>query len=213
MVSYGNLSSLSLSLFSLLLTTTFLYGNKNFLEFLLSQPVKRSILLFSISISISLSLCFSYLLGSLLPFYYLAGFSQSFLKCVLLNLSLVPLFVSLGIFSFLFIEDSIKGLGFSLFLWLFFCIFYDALLLYLVIALSEYPAEMLLISLTLINPVDFLRLTLLMEVGLYELMGFLGRWIKSSYIKEFWFLPFILSLFYTFIISFLNLKIFKRKNF
>ncbi|GBC87901.1 hypothetical protein HRbin13_00013 [bacterium HR13] len=211
-VSYGNLSSLSLSLFSLLLSTTYLYSNRNFFEFLLSQPVKRSTLMLSVNVSLSLSLSISYLLGSLLPFYYLVGYNQSFFRCVLLNLFLVPLFVSLGILSSLLVEDRIRGFGFSLFLWLFFCVFYDAILLYLVIALSDYPVEKMLLTLTLLNPIDLLRLTLLMEVGLYELMGFVGRWL-ANYLKDLWFLPALLSALYTLLVFLLNLSVFKRRDF
>lgn len=211
-VSYGSISSLSLSLFSLLLSTTYIYRNRNFFEFILSQPVKRSILLTSIISSLSLSIYFGYFLGSLLPFYYLAGFSFSFFKCVLLNSFLIPLFVNLGVLPALLVEDKIKGLGFSLFIWIFFCILYDALLLYITVALSEYPVEKVLISLTLLNPVDSVRLTLLMDVGLYELMGFVGKWL-AKYLKDLWFFPIPLSLFYTLFLFFLNERIFKRRDF
>ena len=211
-VSYSNLSSLSLSLFSLLLSTTYLYSKRNFLEFVLAQPVKRSVFLLSIVLSLSLSLSFSYILGSLIPFYYFVGYSAGFLKGVFLNLFLVPLFVSLGVLSFLLIEDKVKGLGFSLFLWLFFCTIYDALLLYAMVVLSEYPLERLFLALTLLNPLDLLRLTVLMDVGLYELMGFVGKWL-AEYLKDLWFLSAFLSLFYTTLILFINLRIFKRRDF
>ncbi|SNZ16670.1 NosY protein [Hydrogenobacter hydrogenophilus] len=211
-VSYGNISYLSLSLFSLLLSTAYLYNNRNFLEFLLSQPVRRSTLFMSISVSLSLSLGLSYLLGSIVPFYYLMGYNLSFFKCVLLNLSIVPLFVNLGLFSALFVEDRIRGLGFSIFLWLFLCLFYDALLLYMVVLLSDYPVYKLFIGLTIMNPLDLLRLTLLMDAGLYELMGFVGKWL-ARYLKDFYFLPILLSIFYTLLLFIVNLFIFKRRDF
>lgn len=211
-ISYSNLSSLTLSLFSVLLSTAYIYNNKNFLEFILSQPVKRSTFLISATLSLSLSLGISYLLGSLLSFYYLVGHSTSFLKSVMLNLSLVPSFVCLGVFSFLVVEDRVKGLGFSLFLWLFFCFLYDAIVLYSIVALSEYPVEKLIFALTFLNPLDLLRLIVLMDVGVYELMGFVGKRL-AEYLKNLWFLPVLLSLFYTILLLLANLNIFKRRDF
>jgi len=211
-VSYTNLSLLTLPLFSLLLSINYLYTNRNFIEFVLTQPVKRSFLFASLIISLSFSIFISYAVGSGFVFYYLEGFYPPFAKTLSLTTSLIPLFVSLGILSGLLVEDRLKGIGLVLLLWLFFSAMYDGIVLYIILAFSNYPIEKLVLFLTLSNPVDFIRLSSLMEAGLYEVMGFVGTWAKK-YLKDLWFLPIPLSFLYTAVIFMLGLIAFKRKDF
>ena len=65
-ISHNNLALITLPLFSLLLSTTYFYNNKNFISFVLTQPIKRLWLFLSIFISLSLSLIVGFLLGSFL---------------------------------------------------------------------------------------------------------------------------------------------------
>lgn len=99
-----------------------------------------------------------------------------------------------------------------LLLWLFFSAMYDGIVLYIILAFSNYPIEKLVLFLTLSNPVDFIRLSSLTEAGLYEAMGFVGTWAKK-YLKDLWFLPIPLSFLYTAVIFMLGLIAFKRKDF
>lgn len=73
-VSHTNLSLLTLPLFSLLLSINYLYTNRNFIEFVLTQPVKRSFLFASLIISLSFSIFISYAVGSSFVFTILRAF-------------------------------------------------------------------------------------------------------------------------------------------
>ncbi len=211
-ISHNNISLITLTLFSVLLSANYLYNNRNFIEFVLTQPIGRSSMFSSLVISLSISIATGYSLGSLLPFYYHFGMETLYIKILILNIFLIPLFVLLGLLSALFMEDKLKGLGLSLFLWLFSTALYDGIILYLILIFSDYPIEKPILFLTLANPIDLIRLVALMETGLYEVMGFVGRWL-AKYLKELWFIPSLLSLFYTFILMLIGLYTFRKKDF
>lgn len=105
-----------------------------------------------------------------------------------------------------------KGFGFLPVPLAVFCFLYDAIVLYSIVALSEYPVEKLIFALTFLNPLDLLRLIVLMDVGVYELLGFVGKRL-AEYLKNLWFLPVLLSLLYTILLLLINLNIFKRRDF
>lgn len=104
-ISHNNISLITLPLFSLLLSAVYFYNNKNFIEFILTQPVKRTYLFMSIFINLSLSLSIGYLFGSYLPFYYFLSFDPVYTKSLFLTVLFVPLFVSIGLFWL-----SLKGI-------------------------------------------------------------------------------------------------------
>lgn len=212
LISYNNISLITLPLFSLLLSAIYFYNNKNFIEFVLTQPVSRLSLFLSIFISISLSLSVSYSLGSFLPFYHFFGLDFTYIKATVLTTLLVPLFVSLGILLALLERDRLKGVGLALFIWLLFSALYDSALLYFIIAFSDYPINGLVILLTLANPIDLIRLNLLMDTGLHEIMGFVGKWL-IKYFNHLFSLSILVPSFYTLIFLTLGAVVFKRKDF
>ncbi len=211
-ISHNNLSLITLPLFSLLLSAVYFYNNKNFIEFILTQPVRRISLFVSIFISLSLSLSISYLFGSYLPFYYLQSFDLLYAKSLFLTVLLVPLFVSLGLLLALLQRDRLKGIGLIILVWLFFSALYDSLLLYFIIAFSDYPLENLFILLTLSNPIDLVRLNVLMDTGLHEIIGFVGR-LLAKYLSYLFILSLLVSLIYSTLFFTLGIMIFKKRDF
>jgi Cu-processing system permease protein len=153
----------------------------------------------------------AYFISSFLVFYYFFGVNFSFIKFSILILSLIPLFVSIGMFCAFLVEDRLRGIGLSLLLWFAFCILYDTFLLYMAVAFSDYPIEKPLLLLTLLNPIDLLRLSFLVDAGLYEFIGSIGRPLLV-YLKKWWFLPSLCSLFYTLIFYALGFRVFKGKD-
>lgn len=211
-ISHNNLALITLPLFSLLLSTTYFYNNKNFISFVLTQPIKRLWLFLSIFISLSLSLIIGFLLGSFLPFYYLLGIDYTYIRVLLLNAFVIPIFTSLGILLALIEEDRLKGVGLALLVWLIFSALYDGLLLYIIILFSDYPIEKFVIFLTLLNPIDLIRLTTLMDTGLHEIIGFVGKWLLKYSDKLFMFSA-LLSSFYSLLFLSLGSLVFRKKDF
>ncbi|MEO0202504.1 MAG: NosY protein [candidate division WOR-3 bacterium] len=211
-LSHANVSLITLSLFSILFSSTYIYNNTKFIEFIITQPVKRKTIFISIFLSITLSLTISFSIGSFLPFFYFYSFNFNYLKILFLNCFIIPLFVSLGMFLAIIERDKLKGIGFAILIWLFTCALYDSILLYITIAFSSYPIEKIIIFLTLINPLDSFRLITLMDTGLYEIMGFVGKWLLK-YFSNFWIISIILSLIYTAFFTLLSIFIFERKDF
>lgn len=108
----------------------------------------------SVFLSVCATLMLPYLLVSIALYYYFYGFEHMYVFPVLLSSSLIPLFVSVGMFVSLTVEDRFTGLLVALLVWLFLAGLYDAFILYLAILLSEYPVESVVILLTMLNPID-----------------------------------------------------------
>jgi Cu-processing system permease protein len=92
-----------------------------------------------------------------------------------LGLILTLLFTGIGFWLGLaFFEDRIKGLGFALVGWLFLAVLYDGLVLLTIFVLGDYPIEKPMLALTMLNPIDLARITVLLEFDISALMGYTG---------------------------------------
>jgi Cu-processing system permease protein len=87
-------------------------------------------------------------------------------------LSLV--FTALAFLVSLVVVDRARGLGAAIMLWLGVTVLYDAALILVTTALADYPIEIPLLGLTLLNPVDLARVLLLLRFDIAALMGYTG---------------------------------------
>ncbi len=212
LVGFTVLSVLFLPLFILMVSVSYLYGNRSFVELLLTLPVGRSSLFLSTFLSISVTGFLSYIAGSLIPFLYLLGLDMHVLNTVLLSSCILFPFTALGILIPSLVEDRLKGTALALLFWLFTSILYDALLLYLIVLLNAYPVEILLMFLTLINPLDAVRIVVLLDMGLKEFAGPTGEML-SKYSGAYRLVPVLSSALYTLLCLVFGVKSFGRRDF
>ncbi len=213
LVGFVVLSILLLPLFVLIVSVLYFYGNRSFIELILTLPVSRSTIYISTFLSLSLSCFLSYITGVFLPIFYMVGFEFATIKVVLFTSSVIFPFAGLGVLIPVSLDDRLKGTAVSLFVWLFFAVLYDAILLYLLAILSVYPIEHLFIFLTLINPLDTIRVVLLLNLGLNEFLGFAGEFFSNFSSFSSWLLPILSCCFYTLLFLILGINIFSRKDF
>jgi Cu-processing system permease protein len=177
-LSLMNLVLIFVPLVSVVFGSMYLYGAREFIELLLAQPVGREALFAGLYGGLALPLAGAFAFGVGLPFLWhgggdqgLAGPLAMLIACgVLLTLA----FTAVAFLVSLLFEDRAKGLGAAILLWLASAALYDAFLVFVTTAFSDYPLETPLIGLTLLNPVDLARVMLLLQFDTAALMGYTG---------------------------------------
>ncbi|MGK9369106.1 ABC transporter permease [Melioribacter sp. Ez-97] len=177
-LSVGNIFLFIVPFISIVYGAIYMYTSREYIIFMLSQPIKRHTLFLGLYLGVALAQVVSLTAGVALPlvFYY------SSLKEAMDNLQVM---ISLGIFNILiftslaflistFIENRLLGLGVSIFLWLAFAILFDGVLMTLLFVFRDYPMEKPSAFLSLLNPIDIGRLTLMMQLDVSALMGYTG---------------------------------------
>jgi Cu-processing system permease protein len=161
LVSLLNVVLVLVPLVSVVFGTMYLYAARDFIELLLAQPVRRLELYAGLYAGLALPLALAFVLGVGLPFVT-AG--------VLLTLA----FTAIAFLVSLVFEDRTRGFGVALLLWLAATALYDAGLVFVAVTWSDYPLELPLLGLTLLNPVDLGRVLLLLQFDNAALMGYTG---------------------------------------
>jgi Cu-processing system permease protein len=165
-------------LVSVVFGTMYLYGSRDFIGLLLAQPVGRGPLFAGLYGGLAIPLAAGFLLGVGLPFIW-DGAGQGALAgplAVLLGAgTLVTLvFTAVAVLVSLRVGDRARGLGLAILLWVAATALYDALIVIVATAFSDYPLELPLIGLTILNPVDLARVLLLLRLDTAALMGYTG---------------------------------------
>lgn len=168
-----NIVLIVLPLFSIIFSTTHYYNSYEFTELLLAQPVKRKTLYTSQYLGVSISLAAAFLIGVGIPVLLFAQ-NAAGLLLICGGLTLTFVFVSMAFLASVYARDKAKGIGVALLLWFYFVFIYDALVLMIMFALSDYPIEKFILSLAFLNPVDLIRIILLMQLDVAAIMGFTG---------------------------------------
>lgn len=170
---------------SALLSSIYFYNSRNFIELLISQPIKRSSIFLGQYLGISLSISLSVLLGLIIPFMiygiYNGNEIWNFVNVVINAIILTFIFSSISYNISLLINDRIKGFGMVILTLLIFTVVYDAVVLILLLVFKDYPLEKLSIILTLLNPIDLSRVNTLLKLDVSVLMGYTGAVFKKHF--------------------------------
>src|SRR5690606_19654258 len=76
--------------------------------------------------------------------------------------------------------DRMKGIGLTFVAWLYFAIFHDALVFFLISTFHEYPIETPSMILMALNPIDLARVSMLLTLDLSAMMGYTGRILQRT---------------------------------
>lgn len=178
MLSLLNIVLLIVPLISIIFATIHFYNSYEFMELMLSQPIRRSWILFSEYFGIAFSLALAFSLGMGIPLL-LFGQGAIAVYLVIAGVILTFVFVALALLSAVMSKDKARGIGVSLLLWFFFSVIYDGLMLILLFAFSEYPVEKYMLIFTSLNPVDLVRVSALLQMDTAALMGYTGAVFKN----------------------------------
>lgn len=177
-VSVLNVVLILVPLVSILFCSIHFYNSREFIQMLLSQPVKRSTIFFAEYAGLVISLSFSFLAGVILPLSFY-GISVILIYLALTGVFLSMIFGAISILITISTDEKVKGIGVSLFLWLFFSVLYDGFVLLIYFAFNDYPLDKFMILLTSLNPVDLSRVLILLKLDISALMGYTGANIQN----------------------------------
>jgi Cu-processing system permease protein len=175
-----NVILLVVPLVAVIFSTIYLYNSAEFIELLLSQPVKRSKIWSGLFSGICLSLCISFIIGAGIPIMlYLPALQGSMM--LLSGIFISAVFVSIAFLSPVISRDKAKGIGMSVLLWLFFGLLFDGLILFLLFQFADYPIEKPMAIVTALNPIDLARIIILLHLDVSAMMGYTGAIYKDLF--------------------------------
>jgi len=175
-----NVVLLTVPLVSIIFSTIYLYNSSEFIELLLSQPIKRSKIWWSLFLGLLVSLVLSFLIGAGIPILLFAPFDIAFMM-VLVGVFVSIVFISLAFLSSIITRDKAKGIGMAIMLWLFFALLFDGLVLFLLFQFADYPIEEIMVGITAFNPIDLGRILILLHLDVSAMMGYTGAIFKDFF--------------------------------
>lgn len=173
LLGVGNIVLLVVPLVCIIFTTTNLYNSTDFLRLLLIQPLSRATIFTSYYIAVACSLLYAFIIGVGIPIILYSGGEYVFVV-LSAGVILTLIFTSLAFLISFYLSDKVKGIGLSLFIWLYFIVIYDGIMLLIIQAMSDYPVEQYSIALALLNPVDMSRILIMFSFDISALMGLTG---------------------------------------
>ncbi len=174
-----NLALYLIPVVSLSMATLSLTGEKGAGEVLFAQPVTRSDILLGKILGLFLSIAAATFFGFGLAGVVIAsrvgpaGLTR-YLAFVGLALVLALVFLSLGCMVAVLAGARTKAFGLSLFIWFFFVLFYDLLVIGLTFVFRERTANLFIFFSLFGNPVDMVRVSGLIALGDATIFGAAG---------------------------------------
>jgi Cu-processing system permease protein len=180
LVSLLSVVLIILPLVSIIYATTYYYNAYEFMELLVSQPIKRKTILLAEYIGITFSLLVAFLVGIGIPVLLFHGNETGFVM-ILSGVMLVFCFVAFAFLASTITRDKARGIGMSILLWFFLAIIYDAMVLAILFGFSDYPLEKVMIVLASLNPIDLARISVMLKLDVSALMGYTGALYKQFF--------------------------------
>ena len=212
LLSLLNIILIIVPLICIIFSTIYIYNSSEFIELLVSQPLKRRTIWLSLFSGLSVSLCLSFFIGAGIPILLYNADATGFMM-IAMGLFLTVVFVSIAMLAAGLTRDKAKGIGLSILLWLYFSLIFDALVLFFLFQFQDYPLEKIMIAFSFLNPIDLGRIQILLQMDISALMGYTGAVFREFFGNStgiiLSFLGLIIWIIFPLIIS---LKKFKRKD-
>ena len=183
LLSLLNIILIIVPLVSILFSAIYVYNSAEFLELLVSQPLKRKTIWLSIFFGLSCSLAIAFIIGAGLPILIYQANPTGFMMLVT-GVFLSIIFVAIAMLAAVSARDKAKGIGITILLWLYFSLLFDGLVLFLLFQFSDYPVEKLMVFVSGLNPIDLGRILILLKmeiINLLQMMVLFFRKHKRQY--------------------------------
>jgi Cu-processing system permease protein len=180
LLSLLNIILIVVPLISIIFSTIYVYNSAEFIELLVSQPIKRTGLMLSLSGGLAVSLLLAFLVGTGLP-VLLYSPTPAGVMMILTGSAITLGFVSLAVLASVITRDKAKGIGVSILLWFYFTLIYDGIILFLLFQFSDYPMEKATIGFSSLNPIDLGRIMILLKLDVAAMMGYTGALFKDFF--------------------------------
>ncbi|MDO8317480.1 MAG: ABC transporter permease subunit [Flavobacterium sp.] len=175
-----NIILFTVPLVSILFATIYLYNSTEFIELLLSQPIKRKKIWLSLFLGLSLAMVLAFFIGAGIPLLINAPDSVGIMMLVI-GCLITLVFVALAFLSSILTRDKAKGIGIAIMGWLYFALLFDGIILYLLFQFSDFPIEKAMIVVTAFSPIDLARIQILLHLDVSAMMGYTGAIFKDFF--------------------------------
>lgn len=180
LLSLLNVILLIVPLVSMVFSTIYMYNSAEFIELLVSQPLKRRTIWLSLFSGLALSLSLSFFVGAGIPILLYQP-SPTGIMMLGTGLLLSVIFVAVAIFAAVTTRDKAKGIGKVILLWLYFALLFDGLVLFLLFQFADYPLEKAMVAVSALNPIDLSRILILLQMDISALMGYTGALFRNFF--------------------------------
>jgi len=194
LLSLLNIVLIIVPLVSVIFSTIYIYNSAEFIELLVSQPLKRKHLWGSLFTGLAGSLALSFFIGIGIPVLLFAASATGYIM-IAMGLLLTVIFVAIAMFAAVIARDKAKGIGLAIFLWLYFSLLFDGLVLFVLFQFQDYPLEKFMIVASALNPIDLSRIMVLLKMDTSALMGYTGAVFRDFFGTNTGFIIAILILF------------------
>src|SRR3954468_2211222 len=180
LASLLNILLIIVPLISIIFSTIYIYNSAEFIELLISQPLKRSTLWMGEFIGLSSAMSFAYFIGAGIPILIYQP-DEVGITMIVTGILLSIIFVSIALLASVKTRDKAKGIGLAILLWFYFSIIFDGLVLFILFQFEDYPMEKPMLILTALNPIDLSRILILLKMDISALMGYTGAVFKDFF--------------------------------
>ncbi|HQY10902.1 MAG TPA: ABC transporter permease subunit [Ferruginibacter sp.] len=212
LLSLLNIILIIVPLVSLLFSAIYVYNSAEFLELLVSQPLKRRTIWLSLFAGLSVSMATAFFVGVGIPIILFEATATGFMMLGT-GLFLSIIFVAIAMLAAVKTRDKAKGIGVSILLWLYFSIIFDGLVLFILFQFADYPLERPMIGLTALNPIDLARILILLKMDVSVMMGYTGAIFKDFFGTQVGLIAsFVVLLVWVIMPAWFSLRKFNRKD-
>lgn len=180
LLSLLNIILIVVPLVSIIFSTIYMYNSAEFIELLLSQPLKRRSIWLSLFAGLASSLSIAFFIGAGIPVLIyqanMIGFTM-----IMTGIVLSVIFAAIAFLATVKTRDKAKGIGASIMLWLYFSLLFDGLVLFILFQFADYPMEKAMIGLSALNPIDLSRILILLQLDVSAMMGYTGAVFKEFF--------------------------------
>ncbi len=173
-----NIIIILVPLISTVFGAIYFYHSREFLELLLSQPIKRRSLFLGHYLGMATSLSLSLVAGLGIPFLFYglweSGQSGAFLNLMLVGVFLTYTFSGLAYLIAITNDNRVKGFGLAIFVWLLLAVLYDGVFMLCLVMFEDYPLEKFSLFATILNPIDLSRIIIMLKLDVAALLGYTG---------------------------------------
>jgi Cu-processing system permease protein len=180
LLSLLNITLLVVPLMSIVFSAIYVYNSAEFIELLVSQPLKRRTIWISLFYGLAAALSIAFFIGVGIPIIIYQPTGTGF---IMLGAGIVlsVIFVAIALLAAVLTRDKAKGIGIAILLWLYFSLIFDGLILFILFQFEDYPLDKFTIAASALNPVDLCRILILLQMDISALMGYTGALFKDFF--------------------------------
>ncbi len=180
LLSLLNVILIVVPLVSIIFSTIYVYNSAEFIELLVSQPLKRKSIWLSLFTGLASSLSFAFFIGAGIPVLL---YQPNSVGCMMIGIGILlsVIFVAIAMLAAVQTRDKAKGIGIAILLWLYFSLLFDGLVLFLLFQFADYPLEKPMIAISALNPIDLGRILILLQLDVSAMMGYTGAIFKDFF--------------------------------